>query len=183
MQLPDNFFTPDYMFARLGKRKVYVHDLQPGDIRLRDIAHRLACINRWRGDAVHPWSVASHSLLCVQLAEQDGVTDRQLLAAVLMHDAHEAYTVDLPRDIKGRPGMADYRALANGVQTRIESRFGMGPAHAWYHSAVKKYDNAANEVEFKELIFDEFARVCTPVTWWTAEQAFLSKAGELGVRD
>lgn len=174
MTLPPNFFTPDYMFCRLSKKSLRIAEITAADINLNDIAHRLALLNRWRGDTMHPWSVASHSVLVARLAAEAGET-REVQAACLMHDAHEAWLCDLPRDVKRM--LPEYVAACNRLQAVIDFKYGVSSVHHL------KYDNAAAEIEFKELVYHEAPERCTPVTWWTAEQDFLSLAGKLGVRD
>ncbi len=177
-----DFAAPDYFSLRGGGR-CYVTDLQPADITIKGIAHRLALDNRWRGETVYPWSVASHSLLCVRLAKADSVEDRGLLAAILMHDAHEAYTRDLPRDIKGLPGMESFRALCDDVERRINAKYGL-EIDAAKQRQIKLYDNLAARLEYAEIVHGEgHGPNCPLVSWWHAEQEFLTVAGHLGVRD
>ena len=70
---------------------------QPGDVRIADISHALGLLNRWAGHTKVPYSVAQHSCLVLNVAMK---LDPSLTAAgkamVLLHDAHEAYTGDLP---------------------------------------------------------------------------------------
>ena len=64
-----------------------------------DIAHALAQINRFNGHAKRPYSVAEHSLVCMEIAQHLELPPVVQLAC-LMHDAHEAYTGDVATPIK-----------------------------------------------------------------------------------
>jgi len=74
--------------------KLYPLDPVPEEIRLEDIAHALAHINRYTGHAQVGFSVAQHSVLVAQL-----VPDRWRLAA-LLHDAAEYGLGDVSRPVK-----------------------------------------------------------------------------------
>lgn len=71
----------------------------PDMIRMRDIAHHLALINRFNGATDTPYSVAQHSVLVADL-----LLARKLPAHVclwgLLHDAHEAYLGDVTTPVK-----------------------------------------------------------------------------------
>lgn len=66
----------------------------PADICIGDIAHSLANSCRWGGHSRHFFSVAEHSVLVSKL-----VRPKHALWG-LLHDAAEAYLVDLPRPVK-----------------------------------------------------------------------------------
>ncbi|MET3517827.1 5'-deoxynucleotidase YfbR-like HD superfamily hydrolase [Pseudacidovorax sp. 1753] len=69
-------------------------------VNVRDVAHQLALINRFHGATSRPYSVAEHSLLCCDIAEQLGRSVHVQMAA-LWHDAHECITQDLSSPGKG----------------------------------------------------------------------------------
>jgi len=71
----------------------------PTSIVLEDVAHALACLNRYVGHAVVPYSVAQHSVLGVRVLRAQGHpvgTQREFL----LHDAHEAYVGDVASPVK-----------------------------------------------------------------------------------
>ena len=79
--------------TRSGKR---VHPLSPtlGEIDINDIAHALSQQCRWSGHTSEFYSVAQHSVLVsIHCDSKDALWG-------LLHDASEAYLVDLPRPIK-----------------------------------------------------------------------------------
>lgn len=75
-------------------KMVDVFNFQPADVDIVDIAHSLAQSNRYTGHCKHPYSVAQHSVLLRNLVPL------HLKAAALLHDAAEAYMIDLPNPIK-----------------------------------------------------------------------------------
>lgn len=89
------------------------------DIVVEDIAHALAHQNRWAGHTRHPFSVGQHSVLCSRLVP---ATDALW---ALLHDASEAYLVDVPRLIKRLPAMTMYRVMEAVLQKNIYLKFGL----------------------------------------------------------
>ncbi len=71
-------------------------DPDPAQIKIEDIAKALSRIPRFAGHTVGLWTVAQHSLLVAEL-----VPAEHKLAA-LLHDATEAYMMDLPAPVKKR---------------------------------------------------------------------------------
>lgn len=65
---------------------------------LRDIAERLSLVQRWNGRTTVPWSVLQHSILAASLLPD--TASPYLRLTVLMHDAAEGWTGDIPRPFK-----------------------------------------------------------------------------------
>lgn len=106
------------------------------DIQIEDIAHALALQNRYAGHTSYPMSVAHHCLMVSRIVEEHrdlpalstgcSSIDSGLSLAALLHDAAEAYLVDLPRPVKEAPGFADgYKALERKLESAVEERFGL----------------------------------------------------------
>jgi len=99
-------------------RRVNPLDLRPEDISIEDIAHGLACINRFNGHAPLPVSVAQHSvgvsLACHELDARQG----------LLHDAAEAYLGDVTKWLKATSAFAAYREAEDRAQRTIYKVFG-----------------------------------------------------------
>jgi len=79
--------------------------LSPNQVRVEDIARSLSMKARYNGFTRTFYSVAEHSVLLSRwLLEAKGELqkqDRKLLAlALLLHDAEEAYTGDMPQPMK-----------------------------------------------------------------------------------
>lgn len=79
-------------------KKFYPLDPRPEDIDIADIAHALSLQCRYGGHCGTFYSVAEHSILVAQ------AVPRKDALWGLLHDASEAYLVDVPRPIKGELG-------------------------------------------------------------------------------
>jgi len=95
---------------------------------------------------------------------RDGYTDRlsgcavrvdgdpTTLLGALLHDAGEAFIVDLPAPIKRLPGMTGYRNLEARVDSAIEHHFLGGLLAPWRRSMIKVADLALLRVEHGALL-------------------------------
>lgn len=90
---------------------------QGGTPTLEDITHSLAQMPRFAGHTRAPWSVLDHSVFCGWIAEPRRFPELQL--AMLLHDAHECVTGDIPTDVKP-PAI---RKLQNDLDVRIMDRY------------------------------------------------------------
>lgn len=97
-----------------------VFDLKSDDIRIEDIAHALACINRFNGHLAKPVSVAQHSVSVSKLCEGTGYELEGLL-----HDASEAYLGDVTKWLKQTEAFAGYREAEGRIQRLIFDKFGI----------------------------------------------------------
>lgn len=100
-------------------RRVNLLDMQPEDLCIEDIAHALACCNRFAGHTRFPINVTQHSVWAARLCWG---TPHALQA--LLHDASEAYIGDVTKWLKATPEMAPYRQLEEQVQRLIYRVFG-----------------------------------------------------------
>ena len=178
------------MSTKLGEPGFYTRDgqrlevdkLKPEDIVLAHVQERLSKVNRWCGETLHPWSVAAHSLLMLDEARQRGITDEAELRAILTHDFHEAFVVDVTRDIKQLPGMESYRALCDTVQSVINGKYGIEPQSGF--ASVEVLDRWAAQVEYNELIYPgRERRLCVPRTWWHDFTRLRQECDRLGIRE
>lgn len=99
-------------------------NLRVEDVRIEDIAHGLARINRFNGQARIAYSVARHSVnVCRRLAVPvPGMSDlRSLMLLGLLHDAPEAYLGDVIRPIKSRVRM-QYDRVGQESFDELEAR-------------------------------------------------------------
>lgn len=98
-------------------RKFYPLDPRPEEIFVEDIAHALARQCRFAGHVKRFYSVAEHSFYVMMFAPDE------YKKWGLLHDAAEAYLVDLPQPIK--KFMPDYRDFEHKLQIAIAERFGL----------------------------------------------------------
>jgi hypothetical protein len=96
-------------------------DPNPEKILVEDIAHALAHQCRFGGHASKFYSVAEHSVHVSQLCRPEHALWG------LLHDASEAYLVDLPRPLKLLPEFAAYREAERRLQRAVAVRFGLPP--------------------------------------------------------
>src|ERR1035437_4738778 len=96
-------------------------DPNPEKILVEDIAHALAHQCRFGGHASRFYSVAEHSVHVSRLCPPDDAFWG------LLHDASEAYLVDLPRPLKLLPEFAPYREAERRLQRAVAVRFGLPP--------------------------------------------------------
>lgn len=101
-------------------------------IKLRDIAHALAQINRFTGHTPGPYSVAEHSII------GSHVIGGRYALEFLLHDAPEAYLGDVNAPLKSLLGDV-YRNLEDGFDAAIAVKFGLRP-DAVSKAAVKRVD-------------------------------------------
>lgn len=92
-------------------------DPRPEEIDILDIAHALSHQCRFSGHTKWFYSVAEHSFLVSTL-----VSPKDKLWA-LLHDASEAYLVDVPRPIKNL--LPEYKVWEERLMRVIARRFGL----------------------------------------------------------
>ncbi len=145
-------------------------DPKPEQIDVRDIAHGLSNLCRYAGQTRRFYSVAEHCVLMCRAAKAEGQPHHVQLAA-LLHDAPEAYLVDVPRPVKAliKPhySLAEMR-VEDAITQALDlpdgqewSFVGCGFGHPW----VKEADG--------RIVADERAALLAPcppgLTWTTRE--------------
>lgn len=166
-------------------RQVFPLAPRPDDIVIEDIAHALALQVRFAGHTRAPYSIAQHAVHVSQL-----VPPADALWG-LLHDASEAYLVDVPRLLKRMPVFAGYRACEALLQRVIYHRFGLVGDEP---PSVKEADVRMLVAEAQDLLGDLHAdwpveirerrarRPSFRVTPWSAveaERAFLARFAAL----
>lgn len=106
----------DFMQTYTGLH-FYPLDPRPEQIALEDIARALSRINRFAGHSEWAYSVAQHSVYV------SGMVPLEDALCGLMHDATEAYLVDVPRPLKN--AMPQYRSIERNVWRVIAQKFGL----------------------------------------------------------
>lgn len=117
------------------------------DISIVDIAHSLSLLCRFGGHTEHLYTVGQHSLNVMRVIEAAGFDERVQLKA-LLHDATEAYMIDLPRPIKVL--MPEYKELENRVAAVIYERFGL--SDVGHDELIKAADDAVLGYEAVHLM-------------------------------
>lgn len=119
----------------------------PQSLRIEDIAHGLSNLCRFGGHCEKFYSVAEHSVLCYLHAKENYAMDREVLRAVLLHDASEAYLGDVTRPLKLLLGRA-YTDLEKRWQAAIYDHFDCEPVEV----SMKEIDNAVLKKESETLM-------------------------------
>lgn len=115
-----------------------------------EIAHSLACINRYNGHALRPVSVAEHSLLAAQVLADDGAPPLVQLAG-LLHDAHECIAQDLTSPAKQVIGAA-WRAWEEPWEHAFHKAFGLEELFRAHRAAIRRADLVALATERRDLM-------------------------------
>lgn len=97
-------------------RAFYYEDPQPADIHIEDIAQALSNQCRYAGHCCSFYSVAEHSVLVSQQ-----FADPELRMIGLLHDATEAYVLDVPKPLKAL--LPEYERFEHQLWRIIARRF------------------------------------------------------------
>lgn len=162
-------------------RQFWPLEPRPQDIDILDIAHALSNLCRYGGHVEQFYSVAQHCVL-VSYA----VPAEHALRG-LLHDASEAYLIDVPRPIKRSEGMEAYRAAEKRLEAAIYERFGL---LAEDPECIKTADNQLLRTEQRDLMkpapaaWKDYRVGALPETIipWTPHQSrdrFLARFNEL----
>ncbi|MFI5296485.1 MAG: hypothetical protein ACHREM_00185 [Polyangiales bacterium] len=128
--------------------EVDIFNLRVEQILIEDIAHALSNWCRWGAHCSEFYSVAQHCVHVVELLSCFTSHQPTLLSG-LLHDASEAYIVDIPRPLKLRPEFAFYRTLEREIMALVGTRFGLPPAEP---QIVKDADDAMLLIEARDLM-------------------------------
>lgn len=117
-------------FTTYSGKRFYPLDPLIDEINIEDIAHSLAQQTRWGGHCVKFYSVASHSLLCADMALKEDLSLEEEKWA-LMHDSAEAYLGDVVSPLKRalyvipNAGVCTLRAWEERILELIAEKFGL----------------------------------------------------------
>lgn len=139
----ENLYTPDCIRTVSG---IYVNvfDPKPEMFVIEDIAHALSMQPRFGGHLPHFYSVAQHSALTAAFVEEE------YKLSALMHDASEAYLLDIPRPIKQR--LSNYKDIEHGLMQVLSVVFGFQYP---LPEAVKKADEDMLKLEWDSLMLQK----------------------------
>ncbi len=162
----------------------------PSIIELQDIASALSKLCRFGGHCSQFYSVAEHSILAAELMRQRYGDNQTLLRWALLHDASEAYVVDIPRPAKRQLG--DYVRIEEAIQCAVAERFCL----PWpMPKEVHEVDNDILSLELRAYMPNQPDALLPPLPIAgladglpsepllprNAEQAFLERASSLGI--
>jgi uncharacterized protein len=103
-------------------------DPDVASIEIGDIAQALSNQCRFGGHCRAFYSVAQHCTIVADVCQERGGSAAEALAA-LLHDAAEAYLVDLPHPLKHRSEIGPpYKRAEALLEEAIRARFGLEPA-------------------------------------------------------
>ena len=109
------------------------------EVDIADIARALSNQCRFGGNCRVFYSVAQHSCIVSDLVAARG-HDVETVLWALLHDASEAYLVDLPHPLKHRSELGRlYAAAEHRLQAAICERFGLPPTQP---PVIKEVDRA-----------------------------------------
>lgn len=106
-------------------------NIEQNEIDILDIAHALSNQCRFSGHVRYFYSIAEHSYHCSFLVPAEYALD------ALLHDASEAYIVDVPKPLKYL--LPDYCRIEDRVMAHIASVFGIQYP---FHESIKAADIA-----------------------------------------
>lgn len=98
-------------------RKFWACDPRPEDVSIVDVAHALSMLCRYGGHSLRFYSVAEHCVIISRLCSVE------VSMWGLLHDASEAYLVDIPKPIK--PFLTNYKSLEENLMRCIALRFNL----------------------------------------------------------
>jgi 5'-deoxynucleotidase YfbR-like HD superfamily hydrolase len=161
------------------------HFLDPrqDEISIEDIAHALSNQCRFSGHCRKFYSVAQHSVLCSE------VVPIEYAFQALMHDAPEAYVVDLPRPIKRCGALLGYDKLEDISWRAVCRKFSLATE---LHQSVKIADTRMLMTEQRDIMgkqarvtadVNPYYRKIVPVAPEEAEAMFLDRYRELVQRN
>lgn len=130
-----------------------------------DIEHALARVCRFTGHTDRHYSVAEH---CCHVSDYLGqLYGPQMALAGLLHDAHEAYTNDLPYPVQvaleeflGDEFREAWKAIQGGVDRAILEHLGVD---------VDLHDQRVKEADLRILLTERNAMMATPPAPWDCE--------------
>lgn len=154
-------------------RQFYIFDPLPEDICIEDIAHSLSLLCRFGGHCKDFYSVAEHCIRC---------SNELQTLPMLLHDAAEAYLMDLPKPIKRQ--LPEYREAEKRIERAIEEHFQL-ESGSLNSDEIKFIDHIMLSTEVDQLLVpmsirwaavsDNFPIVIKPMDSKTAEKLFLSE--------
>lgn len=165
--------------------KIDPMNMTASDISIQDIAHALSLTCRGGGHVSYFFSVAQHSINCMNEAKARGWSERLQLAC-LLHDASEAYISDIIRPVKAH--LSNYLEIESSIMNAIFERFGLADLSEEENAMWKQIDDDMMNFELKNLMKGEAYRntdnlssvpVVTERPWREVEDEFEAECRKL----
>ena len=170
-----NDYKPGHIRTFTGKT-IDILNIKENDICIEDIAHSLSMQCRFQGHTNIHYSVASHSLyvsdyidmLCtLHKSKMKKFNYKQIILTGLLHDASEAYIIDLPSPIKTL--MPQYKKIENNIMKVISKKYDI--IHPLPYP-VKFADKKALEHEWHFFVINS---LCAEYKTQDVENMFIEK--------
>ena len=157
--MKEDLYTPNCIRTHTG---IYMNVFEPSleMIQIEDIAHALSHQCRFGGHLPNFYSVAQHSVLCSRLV------DKQYQKQALLHDASEAYLLDIPRPIKHR--LDNYKEIEDNLMRLIAQKFGFKYP---LEQPIKQVDEEMLQFEWNHLMLGIELPENKELSCWTPEQS------------
>jgi len=144
-----------------GKEFDY-NNITKESIDINDIVLALPRLNRFVGHSSRAYSVAEHTLLCLNMAEKLGYTTREKLLT-LIHDWTEAYVGDLNSILKSM--MPEFAKVEREVELAICEHIGIEPPTIKELIKVKKIDITMLAIEMRDLTLHDHSKYLGEYTY------------------
>lgn len=137
----------DYIGTFTGK---HLHFLNPNpeEVCIEDIANALGNCCRYSGHVKRFYSVAEHSIIMANYVYNE-TRNAEFALTALMHDATEAYLVDVPRPIK--PHLEGYMDIEESLSNVIFEKFNIQPMGEYIHYLDTNIVRNEAEILFKDI--------------------------------
>lgn len=165
----ENLFTPGCIRLHSGVY-INVRNVKEEQILIEDIAHALAMLPRWGGHCPFPYSVAEHSIYGSY--HGDLTTNNERLE-FLLHDATEAYLIDVPRPVKAL--FPEYLIVEDGIAEVMSKKWGLTYPLS---DKIKAVDEHMLKMEWDNLILKGY-RIVDERTHQQIKEQFLNRFNEL----
>lgn len=145
--MSENIYTPNCIRTFTGQY-VNVFDPHPDTLKIEDIAHALSQQCRFGGHLPTFYSVAQHSIYACHLASGPNKLE------ALMHDASEAFLLDIPSPIK--KGLANYGEIEDKLMLALAAKFGF----TWpVKEEIKNIDKELLVMEWNQLMLKQGKKI------------------------
>jgi 5'-deoxynucleotidase YfbR-like HD superfamily hydrolase len=136
-------------YIQTWKSSFWPLDPREEDIDIETIAHALSNLCRFGGHCKEFYSVAQHCVECTKIVFESGKYSNEECLQTLLHDASEAYIVDVPRPIKKL--LPEYSVMEDNIQRTIYRKFGLPEEMP---QVVKIVDNTMLVTEASQLLYE-----------------------------